>query len=168
MATIEDTSTTAVAKRYFDAIQRREPEAMGACWKPGTTDTLYGMAELRAPEEVSSWFSTLFAAFPDFDLTAMEFVTDGEKVAVHWTATGTFNGDARFEGLDPNGASIELSGLDLLTVRDGLIVDNQAYTNGAEMARQLGAFPPAGSGQEKAILGALNMKTRVAGLLRRK
>jgi predicted ester cyclase len=64
---------------------------------------------------------------------------------VHWTATGTFTGTGRFEGMAPNGASIELRGLDLLTVRDGMVVDNQAYTNGAELARQLGALPPAGS-----------------------
>lgn len=168
MATTEDTSTTAVAQRYFDAIQRRDLVDMGACWEPGTTDHLYGLAELTAPEGVRAWFGELFSAFPDFDLRATDFVSDGERVAVHWTATGTFTGPGRFEGMAPNGASIELRGLDLLTVRDGMVVDNQAYTNGAELARQLGALPPAGSTGERAMMGALNLKTRVTGLLRRR
>ena len=35
-----------------------------------------------------------------------------------------------------------MEGFDLLTVADEKIVGNQAYLNGAEMARQLGALPP--------------------------
>jgi hypothetical protein len=80
---------------------------------------------------------------------------------VRWHATGTFSGSARFEGLDPNGAGVDLEGCDVLTVRDGKIVRNDAYMNGAEMMRQLGALPPAGSAPEKALTAALNLKTRV-------
>jgi hypothetical protein len=39
--------------------------------------------------------------------------------------------------------------------------------NGAEMARQLGALPGQGSVQEKAMLGAVNLRTRAGRLLRR-
>ena len=38
--------------------------------------------------------------------------------------------------------------------------------NGAEMARQLGALPPAGSGAEKAMTAALNAKTKALARLR--
>ena len=34
--------------------------------------------------------------------------------------------------------------------------------NGAEMMRQLGALPPAGSAPEKAMTAALNLKTRLS------
>ncbi len=53
-------------------------------------------------------------------------------------------------------------GMDLLTVEDGKLVDNQAYTNGMELARQIGAMPPQGSRAEKAMAGAFNLKTRIA------
>ncbi len=39
--------------------------------------------------------------------------------------------------------------------------------NGAQMAQQLGALPPAGSLPERAMLAALNLKTRAARALRR-
>ena len=43
----------------------------------------------------------------------------------------------------------------MLTIRDGRIQRNDAYMNGAEMARQLGALPPAGLGAgAKALTGA--------------
>jgi hypothetical protein len=48
-----------------------------------------------------------------------------------------------------------------------MVLDNRAYTNGTELARQLGGLPPAGSVAEKGMLGALNLKTRVAGRLKR-
>jgi hypothetical protein len=40
--------------------------------------------------------------------------------------------------------------------------------NGAEMARQLGALPPTDSPQEKAMIAALNLKTRATRALRRR
>ena len=76
-------------------------------------------------------------------------MASGEKAAVRWRASGTFSGIGRFEGLDPNGARVDLQGCDVLTVRDGRIQRNDAYMNGAEMARQLGALPPAGSAGRK-------------------
>jgi hypothetical protein len=84
---------------------------------------------------------------------------------VRWHATGTFDGEGKFEGLLPNGRSIDVEGCDVLTVRDGKVVRNDAYLNGAEMARQLGALPPAGSPPERALSAALNARTRVFGWL---
>jgi hypothetical protein len=39
--------------------------------------------------------------------------------------------------------------------------------NGAQMAQQLGALPPAGSFSERAMLGLFNLKTRLTRALRR-
>jgi len=56
--------------------------------------------------------------------------------------TGTFDGEARFEGAIATGARLDLTGCDVLTVRDGKIVRNDAYMNAMQMARQLGVLPP--------------------------
>ncbi len=60
-----------------------------------------------------------------------------------------------------------MEGLDLLTIRDGKIQDIRAYMNATEMARQLGAMPPAESLGERAMLGAVNTRTAALGLLER-
>lgn len=86
---------------------------------------------------------------------------------MRWHATGTFNGSARFEGMDPTGARVDLTGFDLLTIRNGKIHRNDAYMNGTQMARQLGALPPAGSLPERGMLATLNLKTRLVRALRR-
>ena len=162
-------SAKQVATAYFAAIGNRDVDAMMELWEPGRYGYLYGIAALRAPEGYRRWFGeTLFRAFPDYEMEVLDIVAYGEKAAVRWRATGTFTGPVRFEGLEATGARIEIEGLDLLTIRDGLIRENRAYTNAAEIARQLGAMPPAGSLGERAMLGAVNLRTRARELLQRR
>ncbi len=151
-----------VGRAYFQAVADRDVDAMAACWEPGCTDELHGLASLRAPEDVKEWFANTFRAVPDFRMEVLDLIASGDKVAVRWHLTGTFTGEARFEGAIATGEAIDITGCDVLTVRDGKIVHNDAYLNGMQMARQLGVFPPQGSGQERAMIGAANMKTRLA------
>lgn len=153
--------TAAVARAYFEAVARQDLDAMAACWEPGSSDVIHGLADLTVPGDLRTWFGELFAAFPDFSFKILDVIADGEKAAVHWRATGSFDGDAGFEGLLPNGSRVDVQGCDVLTVRDGKIVRNDAYMNGAEMARQLGALPPSGSPPERALTAALNVRTRL-------
>lgn len=141
---------------------------MAALWEPGSIDRLVGLADLRAPDEIVAWFGDLFAAFPDVELDVLETVAEDPRVAVRWRMRGTFAGTTRFAGLAPNGARIEMEGFDLLTITGDRITGNQAYLNGAEMARQLGALPPEGSLPDRAMLGALNMVTRARARLKRR
>jgi hypothetical protein len=55
----------------------------------------------------------------------------------------------------------------VFTVREGKIVENHGYLNGADMARQLGALPPQGSLAERGMTGALNAKVAAAQLIER-
>ncbi len=165
MAVKEQSETETVARAYFDAVTKRDVEAMAACWEPGSLDVLHGVAELTVPADLAAWFSALFAAFPDFTFEVLDVLAAGEKAAVRWRATGTFNGSAKFEGLLPNGNSVDVQGCDVLTVRGGKVIRNDAFLNGAEMMRQLGALPPAGAAPEKALTAALNAKTQASAWL---
>jgi predicted ester cyclase len=137
-------------------------------WTPGGHGHIVGTAELIAPDTYSAWFNSLFAAFPDFSFKVESITADGDRAAVHYTAAGTFNGTGIFEGMLPTGAAVDLSGIDLLQIRDGKLVELWAYLNGMDLARQLGALPPQGSAPEKAMFGALNLKTRAVNALRRR
>jgi len=159
-------STSEIAAGYFDCVARQDVQGMIAAWRPGSRATFVGMEELRAPEDYESWFGNLFRCFPDFRLEAKSIIAEGDRAAVHWRATGTFDGEGLFEGFRPNGARIDLDGVDLLTVEGGQIVEITAILNGLDMARQLGAVPPQGSLADRAMAGAFNAKTAVAKKLR--
>ena len=49
----------------------------------------------------------------------------------------------------------------MLTVRDGLIQSNDAFTDTMAVPRQLGMMPPLGSPAEQRMTGAFNVKTRL-------
>lgn len=165
--TATSAETAEVVGSYFEAVARQDLDAMEAHYEPGGGGPIHGLVELRVGDNYREWFSKLFRAFPDWKFEVLDIIAEGERAAVEWRASGTFKGDARFEGMEPNGAKVDVRGCDVITVRDGKLVDNQAYTSGTEIARQLGALPPQGSAAERAMTAALNLKTRVAKAVRR-
>jgi steroid delta-isomerase-like uncharacterized protein len=160
-------SAKQVATAYFDAIRDRDLDALVACWKPGSVDRLYGVGEMRVPDGLRAWFGDLFRAFPDFRMEVADMVAYGDKAAVRWRATGTFTGPGRLQGIAATGARVEIEGLDLLTIENGKIIENHAYSDAMEMARQVGTMPPAGSVGEKAMFGAVNARTAAAAAIKR-
>lgn len=167
-STTTDRTPAEVAKSYFEAVAARDPASMVEHWEPGQKGVIHGLVELELPDGHRSWFEGFFGAFPDLQFEVLSITSEGELAAVRWRAQGTFDGSSMFEGMEPNGKRIDLQGVDLLTVREGLIRDLHAYSNAVEMMRQLGALPEAGSGQEKAMLGALNARTKLTKRLRRR
>jgi predicted ester cyclase len=157
----------AVVTEYFEAMGAQDLDRAVATWEPGAVDRIHGFADLSAPDGIRDYFGNLFEVIPDFRLEVVSMVAEGDDVAVRWRATGRFDGTGKFEGFAPNGRSVELEGLDLLTVRDGKIVGNEAYTNGMEFARQIGALPPQGSAAEGAMATAFNAKTALVKRLGR-
>ncbi len=148
-----------VVDDYFDAIARRDVEGMAALWAPDGTDHIAGQVDAFGPNGVREYFTDLFTAFPDFALSVRSTVTEGDRAAVHWTATGTHLGP--LWGVEPTGARVELEGIDLLQVRDGLIVRNDATVDALSVARQLGLLPAAASQAEQRLHAAFNAKTRL-------
>jgi steroid delta-isomerase-like uncharacterized protein len=148
----------AVITRYFEALARRDVEAMAALWAPDGVDHIAGQVDAQGPNGVRAYFSELFAAFPDLALSIRSMVAEDDRVAVHWTATGTMLG--AFMGAEPTGARVQLEGIDMFRVVDGRIVRNDAVPDGLTVARQVGLLPAAGSGAEERLLGAFNARTR--------
>ena len=163
----QSAETAEVARSYFEAVGRQDVDAMEAHYEPGSIGRIHGLVDLKVGENYRGWFGNLFRAFPDWKFEILDVLAEGERAAVEWRATGSFSGDGRFEGMEPNGASVDIQGCDIATIREGRLVSLEAYMNGTEIARQLGALPPQGSVAERGMTGALNLKTRAAKALRR-
>jgi hydroxyacylglutathione hydrolase len=149
-----------VAETYFAALARHDPDAAAACWASDGVDNFVGQTVLEGPAGVQAFFGELFGAIPDLAFEVESIVAEGDRVAVRWHANGTFAGESSFQGIAPTGARVTLTGLDLLDVRDGLIVHNDAFSDGLGLARQLGLLPPQGSRADTAMLRAFNVKSR--------
>jgi predicted ester cyclase len=149
-------------RSYFDAVIARDPDAMAEHWAEEGLEEILPVGIFRGPEEVKAWFSELFAAIPDFEMTLDRVLAHDDDVLVQWRAAGTFTGGPLM-GVDPTGRRIELRGLDWLEVEGDRIVRNTAFADGAALARGMGLLPPQGSAAEKAMFSAFNALTKARG-----
>jgi hydroxyacylglutathione hydrolase len=152
------------ARQYFESIGR-DPAAQRTWYADDAVVNISGTIEDGGKDEVVAFFDETYAAIPDLRMEVEDVLDDGEKVAVHWRLTGTFAGPGRFNGLAPNGAKLDLRGIDLLTFRDGRIVRNDAYTDNTTIARQLGVMPAANSPAEQRMASAFNVRTKLVHAL---
>jgi predicted ester cyclase len=160
-------TTAQVGKAYFGAHERKDLDAAVALFKEGGIDRLHGLAELRSRSEIKAYFQGLYDALPDYSFEILELAASGPCVACRWRVTGTFDGPGRFQGLAPTGATLDMQGCDMARVEDGLIAENNAYINGAQLAQQLGVLPAPGSAGDRAFTSAFNAKTAAAGAIRK-
>ena len=147
---------------YFDAVIARDPEKMATYWSPEGIEEILPVGIFRGPDEVKAYFTELFTAIPDFEMSVDRTLAQEQNVLVQWRAGGTFSGGPLM-GVDPTGRRVELRGLDWLEVEGELITRNTAFADGAALARGMGLLPPQGSAAEKAMFSAFNAFTKARG-----
>jgi glyoxylase-like metal-dependent hydrolase (beta-lactamase superfamily II)/predicted ester cyclase len=163
MATTEQASEAAeVARGYFGALERADRGAQREWYAPDMVGQIFGVMGPASRDEMIAYFDDLYAAIPDFAFEILDLIGEGDKAVVRWHATGTFAGPGHFQGLEPNGARLEIEGCDFVRVKDGKVARIDAYTDNATVARQLGVLPPAGSSAEQRLTKVMNARTRMA------
>ncbi|MGI8845122.1 MAG: ester cyclase [Thermoleophilaceae bacterium] len=156
------------ALSYFDAVGRRDPDAMAGHWHADGVGDLVPIGILRGPGGVRSFFSELFTAVPDTAFAVENVVADARGATVQWRLTGTFDGGA-FQGLEATGRRLELRGCDCLEIDDdGRITRNTAYYDGAAFARGIGMLPAQDSTAERAMRAGFNAVTRARAAVARR
>jgi steroid delta-isomerase-like uncharacterized protein len=156
-----------VARRSFEGVAARDPDTVVRYAHPDDVDDFVAIGQFRGKDAIRAFFQELFAAAPDFQFRVERIVADDRTAVTEWTATGTFTGGP-FVGIRPTGRRVEIRGVDVMDVEDGLIRHNTIYYDGATFARQVGLLPPAGSVADRTLLRAFNATTRVRAALRRR
>ena len=75
----------------------------------------------RGPEALGQLVLFYHMAFSEVRVTAEQIITEGDTVVVRWTACGRNTGDLL--GLPPTGRETSTSGVDVLRIVDGKIVE---------------------------------------------
>ena len=155
-----ESSPKAVMTAYFEALANQDLDAIAAAWAPDGVMSVLG-DEATGPDGLRAYWAEFFGATPDLRFEVQDIVAEGDQVAVHWAAKGTFAGPNSFQGIEPTFSRLDLAGLDIFHLRDGLIVREHAYTDGSEFARQIGMLPPAGSTAEQRVTRAFNGQAKL-------
>jgi steroid delta-isomerase-like uncharacterized protein len=82
---------------------------------------------------------TLRTAFPDLQSMVEDEILEGEKVATHWTLSGTHKG--LLMGITPTGMSMEIHGVFFARLVDGMIAEYWMLIDQYGMLQQLGIIP---------------------------
>ena len=127
--------------------------------------------EMRTRDEVVAWFHGFFDSLPDLHMDVEDVAIAGEpgreRVTIRWRITGTFIG-APFMGIAATGRPIDLRGMDLIDMRDGLVAGNVIYFDQLAFARQVGMLPPEGSRRDRLMTRGFNAGSGcAAGCVRR-
>jgi steroid delta-isomerase-like uncharacterized protein len=126
--------------------------AVEQIWNAGNYDTIEDFVahdfvafastpadEIHGPENAKQYFIQLHNAFPDIHFTIVDQVAEGDKVATHWTASGTHKGE--FKGIAPTGKRFTVTAIDIDRVVNGKVLECWSNMDELSLLRQLGAIP---------------------------
>jgi len=154
----------AIARGYFEAINRHDLDGAVALWAAGGREHVRGQVDVGAPDGVRTLIGGLLNSLPDLSFEILSTTCEEGRCGVQWRLHGTFAGPAPLSGIAPTGDRVTLEGLDLLTIRDGLIQSSDAFTDTTAFQRQIGMVPSLGSPAEQRLMSVFNVKTGVRNL----
>ena len=94
---------------------------------------------LPGPDGVKEWAIMIRNGFPDIHITAEDFVSEGDRVAGRFEAQGTHNGE--FFGVPATGKPVAFSGINIMRITDGKIVEHWVQYDTLGIMQQIGAIP---------------------------
>jgi predicted ester cyclase len=113
----------------FDGIEHLVSPYMvihGASYGPG----------VRGPRLYRNMIESFREAFSDIELTIVEMIEDGDRVAVRFHLSGTHTGD--FSGVPPTNRSFRITAFDIVRFEGGQAVEHWGQSDDLSMLQQLG------------------------------
>ena len=95
-------------------------------------------APIKGPEGYRPFYRTFREAIPDVHIEVLQTVTNGEMVTAHCRVTGTHRGNAMG---GPTGRSGNFSGMTMVRVRDGKIIEAWNTFDFMSFFQQIGKLP---------------------------
>ena len=130
----------AIARRFFTAWVGGDPAAFDEVLAPdyvfhdpADPDTPPGPAGAKA---MAAGFREAFA---DMRPVEEDYVAGGDKVVYRWRVRATHRG--AFAGVPPTGREVEFSGIEIVRLEGGRIVEHWDEIDALGLLRQLGAGP---------------------------
>jgi predicted ester cyclase len=93
---------------------------------------------LRGPEGFKVLHRQFLSAYPDLKITVEDTVIEGDKIAARCRVTGSHEGHGI--GVAPTNQPVEFTGMTIVKVKDGKIIEAWNEFNFMEMYKQVGAL----------------------------
>lgn len=93
---------------------------------------------VRGRDSFKNLHRAFLAAYPDFNITVEDVITEGDKMAARCRVSGTHTGDGI--GIAPTDQPVEFTGMIMVRVKDDKMVEAWNEFNFMEMYSQIGAL----------------------------
>ena len=80
------------------------------------------------------------AGLPDLKFSVDDTISEGDKLVVYWTITGTHRGE--FLGVPPTNKKVSFSGITINQIANGKILESTVIWDGLGLMKQLGVELP--------------------------
>ena len=138
----ETSDNAALIRRWFEEVWNRgREEAIDEMFaEDGVARGLGGESggDLRGPAEYKPFFRSFRGAFPDIEVVVEDTVSEGDRVAARCSVRARHGGDTL--GFAATNRPVEFSGVAIVRIRDGKIVEAWNTFDFMSMFRQLGAL----------------------------
>jgi steroid delta-isomerase-like uncharacterized protein len=128
----------AITRRAYEAINQKNLDALDEIVASDIIDRDPAPGQAPGLEGVKQYFSSLHTAFPDVQMNIEDLIAEGDKVVARVTVGGTHQGE--FMGIDPTGNQVTITGIDILRIADGKIVERWGKFDDLSMMQQLGVI----------------------------
>jgi steroid delta-isomerase-like uncharacterized protein len=96
--------------------------------------------EIHGPSDFIPFVQRIRGAFPDVKVTIEDAFGVRDKVVLRWSATMTHQGDHL--GMPASGKPVRITGMTMVRIRDGKIVEGWDNWDQLAMMQQIGAYEP--------------------------
>lgn len=135
----KDSGGSAVVRRFAEAFNRKDLDAIGREYSEDYVLDFPGGPRGRGVAGIRSATGEFMTAFPDLRFATDDLFEQGDRVVWRWTMTGTHQG--QLGPFAKTGKAVTLTGISILRVRDGKIVEDRVRADMAGLAQQIGPPP---------------------------
>lgn len=125
-------------KRWFEEVWNNRNEA--AIDEMFAADGVgHGLGEeIVGPENFKTFHRAFVSAYPDLRVEVVDTIVEGDQIAARCRVTGTHQGEGL--GMMPTNAPVDFTGMCIVRVRDGKIVEAWNEFNFMKMHTDLGTL----------------------------
>ena len=128
----------AVVRRFFEELLGTDNYAVAdELLSPDFRFYFVGSPVAMDLESYKEFLVARRAAFPDRSFVVEDMIAEGDKVSARFTMRGTHNGELR--GIAPSGREVTMTGIDMIRLAEGKMVEDRVEVDQLGMMQQLGA-----------------------------
>ena len=132
----------ALLRRWFEEVWNKgRPDAIGEMF--AEDGIVHGLSDdedkpLRGPGDFRPFHEVFRGAFPNIDVVVEDMISEGDMVAARCSVRGKHDGDHL--GVAASNAPVQFTGMCIVRIRDGMIVEAWNNFDFLKMNKQIGAL----------------------------